>query len=82
MSTHRLLLAIHSPLLAGLLGERITLLIPLVLVKGIFCWLEDDITKAIERVREAAKDHDTILDLVRRETHFNLTKEASLSPKH
>ena len=60
VSTYSLLLAIHSPLLAGLLGEvgdgvvGITLPLPLVILRGLVALLQGENEKVTKEVKEAA----------------------------
>ena len=62
MSTHRLLLAIHSPLLAGLLrnvGEGVvglTLPLPLTTLRGLVALLQGEAREVEKEVKEAAAD--------------------------
>ena len=69
VSTHSLLLAIHSPLLAGLLGQvgegrvGITLPLPLVTLRGMVALLQGEGGGVTREVEEAAAD----LGIVRQE---------------
>ena len=69
MSTYSLLLAIHSPLLAGLLGQvgegvvGITLPLPLVTLRGLVALLQGQDGQVTKEVKEAA----AVLGIVRQE---------------